>query len=308
VPGRRSVSTLIFDITTSDGINNACMPPAVALLTSVFCLFVASRGMDARRGGLGIVMTMPVSQVSLLGDVIYIDDSGSPVKVANIFESNHPKLSTFGYTKEECIVRKTLFKGIVEVATPGIKLTRLEEIEDARFVTSWFCAESCSGPVSVTKSEDGAWVIVDTKILCQYRVVDEFRSKTGHLVLLGPFLAKRSLDIDETHVQEWINKNKDILNSMRASSINKRYPKMIVVLSEWTSNTWTHISWNRKEDRPYSLDLIQQSPQAAPQWNYSFSYHKGSMTHMTGNRTVSIGSKIPFLLMCFRNERLGEWR
>lgn len=136
---------------------------------------------------------------------------------------------------------------------------------------------------------------VDPEILYQYRVVNDVGSKAGHLVLLGPFLAKRSLDIDETQVQEWIDSNKDILSSMRASSINKRYPKMIVVLSEWTSNTWTHISWNRKDDRPQVLDLVQQSPQAAPQWNYSFSYHKGSMTHMTGNRTVSIASKFPFL-------------
>ena len=149
--------------------------------------------------------------------------------------------------------------------------------------------------VSITKTQDGAWVRVDPEILYQYRVVNDVGSKAGHLVLLGPFLAKRSLDIDETQVQEWIDSNKDILSSMRASSINKRYPKMIVVLSEWTSNTWTHISWNRKDDRPQVLDLVQQSPQAAPQWNYSFSYHKGSMTHMTGNRTVSIASKFPFL-------------
>ena len=79
--------------------------------------------MDARRGDLGVVMTMPVSQISLLGDVVYIDDTGSPVTVTNIFDSN-PKLSKFAYSKEQCIVRKSLFKGVVRASTPGICLER----------------------------------------------------------------------------------------------------------------------------------------------------------------------------------------
>ena len=155
---------------------------------------------------------------------------------------------------------------------------------------SHFCfdAHLCSETFSITKNKEGKWVIVDPKLLSSYEVSDEIGSKAGHMMLLGPYMAKRSLDIDETYVQEWIDTNKDILHAMRAATVNKRHPKMILVLSEWTTNTWAHISWIRKEDRPHLLHLIQQSPQSAPQWN---AYNNGSMTQMTctGNRMVSIG-------------------
>jgi hypothetical protein len=91
--------------------------------------------MDARDAKFGVIMPMPTSQFSQLGNVVYIDETGSAVRVMNIFEPRK-HLTPFGCLKTDCKVHTTDLAGMVAVTTSGIKAQPLKESEYAKYYPS----------------------------------------------------------------------------------------------------------------------------------------------------------------------------
>lgn len=110
----------------------------------------------------------------------------------------------------------------------------------------------------------------------------------GNIFLFGPRYSKRSLSIPEPRIRSWLQQNRHVLASARAPTINRRFPYILVVLSEWVSETWTHISWGKSNSsRMTTIGLFQRSEHSAPQWNYlRMKAETLLMTTMDGNLRV----------------------
>lgn len=87
--------------------------------------------MDARKLNFGIVIPMPTSQFSQLGNIVYVDESGSVVKVLNIFEGRRD-FSPFYCQQQECKVSRTDISGAVAIPTASIRVQKLQESEYSR--------------------------------------------------------------------------------------------------------------------------------------------------------------------------------
>jgi hypothetical protein len=86
--------------------------------------------MDARASGIGLVIRTPSSQFSQLGNVVFFDDEGSVVAIANVLNNSDPSISARppqGISKLEGPVNcvETPLPGVRGVASVGTKIERL---------------------------------------------------------------------------------------------------------------------------------------------------------------------------------------
>jgi hypothetical protein len=128
------------------------------------------------------------------------------------------------------------------------------------------------------------------KPLCGYRIerVESRGSRNGgDTVVFGPSIVKKTLEIDHNMLADWIHQNLPGITALRTLRSGQQWPTLLVVLSEWVSNSWAHIPWAYSDPGPTTIVLIQESPVAAPQWNYLGVHDKSlNITQMTGNLTV----------------------
>jgi hypothetical protein len=86
--------------------------------------------MDARASGIGVVIPTPSSRFSQLGNVVFVDDEGSVVAIANVFNNSDPSVSARppeGISKIEGPVGRVEIPlpGVRAVASVGAKIERL---------------------------------------------------------------------------------------------------------------------------------------------------------------------------------------
>jgi hypothetical protein len=113
--------------------------------------------------------------------------------------------------------------------------------------------------------------VVTHKPLRAYEIkADSEFTGSANVYIIGPGYTLRTLVIDEQLVRDWLEANRDIIESMRVKWVNRTSPQVVVVLQEWISNTWLYVKWKQLEARVNlgKLGLYQESPERAARWNY----------------------------------------
>ena len=94
--------------------------------------------MDARKAGIGLVIPTPSARFSQLGNVVFVNDDGELVAIANVFDSSTPGLSVkppAGMTQLQRPTSNTEahVAGMRAVATKGIRVEPLSSEEYERY-------------------------------------------------------------------------------------------------------------------------------------------------------------------------------
>ena len=115
-----------------------------------------------------------------------------------------------------------------------------------------------------------------------------FRSSNS-VVILGPGIIKRSLNLERKVVQNWIRQNYNLLKTIRRNDDKINHPIMLVVMEELVCNTWAHLLWDRNDQRSgtTTIGLVRSSDIAAPQWQFmALRDNTLSLSRMTSNLMV----------------------
>lgn len=88
-------------------------------------------------------------------------------------------------------------------------------------------------------------------------------------MVLGPNLTKARLNIHPSIVDRWV-KDAPRKTSLWSAKEGRRLPKLLVVLEEWISPTWTYVASDEKQDNPCScaVGLAKSTEGAAPEWKF----------------------------------------
>ena len=94
--------------------------------------------------------------------------------------------------------------------------------------------------------------------------------KSGDVFVLGPRYVERRLTVSESLIRAWCEANQEVLRSARTNRTSRDFPYVMVVLREWATDTWLHISWAERNsiDGGTTIALFQDSDDSAPQWGY----------------------------------------
>ena len=139
-------------------------------------------------------------------------------------------------------------------------------------------------PPQITTSRPLYGYIVERK--------SRFRGR-GEVVIFGPDIVKRTLDLPRNEVDSWIRRNYPLIVAIRPKTHKFKSPVLMVVLEEWVSATWTHLSWGIKDvdSGPTTLGLVEGSASAPPQWHFLALVGRTlTMSTMVGNWTVSFNT------------------
>ena len=95
-------------------------------------------------------------------------------------------------------------------------------------------------------------------------------TKSGDVFLMGPKYVQRTLKVSESLIKGWCEANAEILESARPRPTTRQFPYFMVVLREWVTDTWVHISWTDRNstDGDTTIALFQESDELPPQWGY----------------------------------------
>jgi len=142
--------------------------------------------------------------------------------------------------------------------------------------------------------------ISGTKSSFGLRIQRTGRSKNSEdIVIIGPNISKTRLVVERSHAEKWVERNQGQIASLRSKWARRQWPRLLVVLEEWTCITWTHIHWSSKHYSrgPTNVGLVRGNRETAAQWRYFGFPDQGlSLLSMKGNLRVS-SSFILFLLM-----------
>ena len=135
------------------------------------------------------------------------------------------------------------------------------------------------------------------------------RSKnSGDIVIIGPNISKIRLAVERPRAEQWVERNRGHIASLRSTWARRAWPRLLVVLEEWTCTTWTHIHWSSKDcfQRPTNVGLVRGGRDATPQWRYFGFQDQGlSLLSMKGNPRVS--SRFIFSVLIRRNCPMKLW-
>lgn len=250
--------------------------------------------MDARKAGIGLVIPTPSARFSQLGNVVFVNDDGELVAIANVFDGSSPGLSTRPPAGLTRLQRPTCrdevhVTGVRAVATKGIQVEPVPR-EEYEGYCPWFypltgtsvgTAAIVTGmPPQITTSRPLYGYIVKRK--------NRFRGQ-GDVVIFGPDIIKRSLNLPRSQVESWIRQNYPLIVAIRPKSHKFKLPVLMVVLEEWISTTWSHLSWGIKDvdSGPTTLGLVEGSASSPPQWQFLALVGRTlTMSTMVGNWMV----------------------
>jgi hypothetical protein len=88
-------------------------------------------------------------------------------------------------------------------------------------------------------------------------------------IVVGPALTNTKSNIDRSLLEKWA-KDAPRMTSLWSNKVRRRLPKLLVVLEEWTSPTWTYIMSDEDEVDPGSsaVGLVSSADGATPEWQY----------------------------------------
>lgn len=226
--------------------------------------------MNAASNGFGIIVPMPRCLYSLLGAIVHIDDAGVVRVVGSISDDLHFKSlltrrglpGTLDDTTEEQHVRLT---AVFVTGSMDVRPLTKEEASTYSLICGIILRiralviDNDSAPMSANIKPSCSWLFT--------RKPGDNGSGNG--IVIGPNLRKVCLNVEKDIINQWV---KDAPHKATLWSANqrKRLPKLVIVLEEWTSPTWTRISWGKKQNiaQRSAIGLIQTSETQAPTWQF----------------------------------------
>jgi len=133
--------------------------------------------------------------------------------------------------------------------------------------SSWTSLHS-SATVGLTESQTATWSFTWVDLLnWQSQVL----GRQIKLHVRSPIKAVRNQDC-EGRIQNWLRENEPILWKTRVDRLNRRFPDVIVVLKEWTTEVYSHIVWRsmeKQDNMSLTVGLLMDPsyPKLAPQWD-----------------------------------------
>ena len=88
-------------------------------------------------------------------------------------------------------------------------------------------------------------------------------------MMLGPNIRKTRLNIPRALVEEWV-RNAPSKTTLWSPREGRRLPKLLIVLEEWISPSWTYVysDENGPEPGPSAIGLATLSKDACPEWRF----------------------------------------
>jgi len=244
--------------------------------------------MDARPQGFGMIVPTPYYS-SFLGKLVYIDQSGTAVAFANMFEAQVPShlkaLKPIGASLE---ISEQRGKGTTLLTTAGIAGRPLDKSELQRYLLrSQFGPKFPRGVLLADSIPPRPLLNLQPQFGLRFQ--PDSGRMSGEAFVLGPQVTERSLLLPESLVHTWYMVNRHSLENARSPQMTKRFPFILIVLKEWVAETWTHLAWEHLPPGATSttIGLFQESERATPQWAYlQLSDETLTATRMGGNFSV----------------------
>lgn len=88
-------------------------------------------------------------------------------------------------------------------------------------------------------------------------------------IVVGPGLTYTKSNIDRSHFEKWAY-DAPRKTSLWSSKVRRGLPKLLVVLEEWSSPTWTYIMSDEDggDHGSSAIGLVSSAPGAMPEWQY----------------------------------------
>jgi len=131
--------------------------------------------------------------------------------------------------------------------------------------------------------------VVNEVPICAFSIRRKDLSRPAKVVIFGPVIVRRRLNVDRESVKSWIRENFEHLARIRLKSDKASRPKLLVVLEEFVCTSWTHLSWDKYQGTELTnMALAQGSPESAPRWRLlGLQDSNVSISGMISNTNVS---------------------
>lgn len=108
------------------------------------------------------------------------------------------------------------------------------------------------------------------RAICGWRInkVVGIRGLTD-AIIVGPNLTKIKLNTSQRLIETWI-KMAPRKTSLWSKKVRRDLPKLLVVLEEWCSPSWTYLlsDENEVDSGSSAIGLVMPTDDAAPEWHY----------------------------------------
>lgn len=225
--------------------------------------------MDARNAGFGYAVPMPRFFSCLPGDIVYIDEQGVIRTTGSVFADDHFQtlVDKSQYEMDRTTTVEEYPSRTVALTTGCIFVTPLTENEVCTYVIPlrrFLIRRSIVLTDSIVPQR------TELKALCGWRL-NRLDGEYGlaNAIILGPHLTKTRLNIHQSLIDQWV-REAPCKTSLWPSKVRRRLPKLLVVLEQWTSSTWTYIASDENESNPgpCAVGLTTSIEGATPEWKF----------------------------------------